>query len=371
MAGIIGAALAGAAEGIGFGAASVGKQMLGHAFEKEKQAILEQRELNLANLNNAAADRRLGASLDHAERLHTQTDTRIREEGKATRQLQSDLAQSQERSANTRHGQSISIQMAQLKAVQDQVQLIPQADGTFQRVRKDGTSMGTLTDLSGNPVIGPKDVSASAKILVEGNNKIITALAKDAGEAIDPAAKKGIMDQIDQLKQENQRLLGVATSTPGPGAQPSAGDIAGLRSRASNPAAVAAFEARYGQGSAAQYVGDQQTRQPGTGPAGGPDSAAQLPKLVTTPQAQISPKEKHAQARAEQIARNDAASRQRLADTFRSVLQTGRYTPDDAWLIEQASKLGELTPKERALAGQMLDAIAETDFRAGFAGGQQ
>lgn len=42
MAGIIGAAMAGAAKGLGIGAANVGKQALDHEYEKEKQAILAQ-----------------------------------------------------------------------------------------------------------------------------------------------------------------------------------------------------------------------------------------------------------------------------------------------------------------------------------------
>lgn len=243
---------------------------LSHQFQRAENQATREHQSSEAQLTRDQQASEGAASRQLSRDLATQTDTRIREEGSATRQLQRDLAQAQESAADRRHGASIGLQRAQLDATLNQVQLIPQADGTFQRVRKDGTSMGTLTDLAGNPITGPKDVSASAKILIDGNNKIIAALAKDLSDAVTPDSRKALQDQMTSLQNENKRLLGMTTDNS-QGSQPSEGDIAGLRARASNPQAIAAFEARYGAGSSAKYLGN----------SGGPvNPAAQNPSAA-------------------------------------------------------------------------------------------
>ena len=265
---ISGALRRGIGEAAGFGAEV--------AMTSAKSSIEEARQTRLAELQNqfqvARDERQEGYAVgretrveDRAAARETRQETRAdtRQQAgfthtetmqRATHRLQRDLAESHERAANTRHGQSIGIQLAQLRATQEQVTLIPQVDGTFQKVRKDGTVVGTLTDLAGNPVQGPKDVAASAKILVEGNTKIMAALAKDLSDAPpDSPQRKALQDQITGLQNENKRLLGVATPAAAT-AQPSAADIAGLRERANNPAAVAHFEGKFGPGSAQAHL---------------------------------------------------------------------------------------------------------------------
>ena len=147
------------------------------------------------------ADARQQAGFTHTEKLQTNMQ-----------KFQTDLAKVHEDAANTRHSQSTGIAMAQLKALQEGVELVPQGDGTFQRVNKlTKQPMGTATDLAGNPLTGPKDVSASTKIMVETNSKIIAALSKDLSDAVGEPQRQSLMGQINDLKQENQKLLGVAT----------------------------------------------------------------------------------------------------------------------------------------------------------------
>src|SRR3990167_10725431 len=196
MAGIIRRALHGWAEAGEKGAFAILQSPLEEAphtrlMEVQQAFQSKESELNRSLTREEGAAQRAvttsegAATREHQTGLATMTDTRIKEEGAATRQhqttenaatraLQKQLAEIQEKGASARHGASMSLQREQLQATLDQVQLLPQADGTFQRVKKDGTVVGTLTDLSGNPVQGPKDVTATTKLLVEGNNKIIT-----------------------------------------------------------------------------------------------------------------------------------------------------------------------------------------------------
>lgn len=149
---------------------------------------------------------------DAAKDLHAMTDTRIQSEGKATRDLQRELAASQESAANSRHRDTIGVQLAQLNSLNDQVALQPQADGKILMVKKDGTSKGFLQGPDGNDIIGPKNVSDSARLLIEGNNRIQAALAKDFAEATDPAVKKDLSDRMAQLQADNKRMAGMTDS---------------------------------------------------------------------------------------------------------------------------------------------------------------
>jgi len=267
MAGLIGAALAGATEGFGTGVAKAAGKWQEHEFAKERDEILGRRQEALARMGMAHQSAEAEKTRTHQTGLAEMTNTRIQGEGSATRQLQRELAETQERGASARHGASTSIALAQLKATQEQVHLLPQADGTFQRVRKDGTVLGVAMDPTTNkPLVGPKDVAASTKILVETNGRIIAALAKDAGEATAGPAKDSILAQINSLKQENQRLLGIGGTTAPSAATPEPGDIAGLKARARNPQAIAAFEAKFGPGSAERYLGKQQNAATATAP---------------------------------------------------------------------------------------------------------
>lgn len=180
------------------------------------------------------------------------TRTHQTNENAANRALQVKLHEITERGANARHGASIGMQKAQLEATLNQVTLMPQADGTFQKVKKDGTVLGLAMGPDGKPLQGPKDLSASTKLLVEGNNKIIAHLEDASAKSLDPKEKADIRQRVVELTKQNQEWLGIGK--PGESAQPTPGDISGLQARASNPAAVAMFESKFGAGSAARFL---------------------------------------------------------------------------------------------------------------------
>lgn len=226
----MGFSLSGALAGAGGAAAEIGG-----AYVKE-QAHLES-QLKLEDVRNAALaerDRRVQEFQSKESALNRDL---TREEGAAgrattveqgalTRQhqtaenaanrvLQVQLNQMQQDAANARHGASMGVQMAQLKATQEQVTLLPQADGTYQKVKKDGTILGLAVGPDGRPLQGPKDIAASTKLLVEGNIKIISHLEDAAAKSFYPAEKAQIAQRVQELTQQNKQLLGVAEKSGG------------------------------------------------------------------------------------------------------------------------------------------------------------
>lgn len=170
----------------------------GYAVDRENR--VEDRATEREIRQDQRADTRQQAGFAHTERLQTNMQ-----------KFQTDLAKVHEDAANTRHAQSTGIAMAQLRALQEGVELVPQSDGTFQKVNKlTKKPMGTATDRAGHPLTGPKDVSASIKIMVDTNSKIIAALSKDLSDAAVEPQRQSLMGQINDLKQENQKLLGLA-----------------------------------------------------------------------------------------------------------------------------------------------------------------
>src|SRR5262245_30840997 len=71
-----------------------------------------------------------------------------------------------------------------------------------------------------------------------------------------------------------------------------------------------------------------------------------VPELVI-PQARPTPKERHASAMQKMGAENLAHYHRRVADAFRDIVASGRYTPDDRPLLELAIGLDVLTPDEK------------------------
>ncbi len=173
-----------------------------------------------------------------------------REDERAKRDLEKQRLENE----SSFHKDSLSIQRAQANSWRDHVAFLPQADGTFMKQTADGRVLGIATDpKTGKPLQGPKDIPASIKILMEGNTKQMSVLESSYRTAMDDAEKRDIRAQIDGLQRLNTQLAGLkaddaSTITPTPE------DIAGLKQRSNNPAAVSFFENKYGKGSAQQYL---------------------------------------------------------------------------------------------------------------------
>ena len=65
-------------------------------------------------------------------------------------------------------------------------------------------------------------------------------------------------------------------------------------------------------------------------------------------------------------AENEAHFKQRISGTFKSIIETGRYTPDDRPFLELALERGALTASERQTVSKMLEAIGEAEFASGY-----
>ena len=65
-------------------------------------------------------------------------------------------------------------------------------------------------------------------------------------------------------------------------------------------------------------------------------------------------------------AENEAHYAQRIAQTFQSIVELGRYTPDDRPFLELAIERGGLTASEKQIATKMLEAIGEAEFSGGY-----
>ena len=193
------------------------------ASESEKQRTLTREE----GAAGRSVTREEGAATRSTqEKLSTDTRASIEREGAetrkhqttenaATRVVQVQLAELHEKAASARDGASLALQRAQLEATLNQVKLVPQGDGTFVKVRSDGTNMGVLVDpLTEKPVQGPKDIGAATKLLVEGNNKIIEGLEKAAATESDNKSKAELISRAETIRQENKKLLGMTVEKP-------------------------------------------------------------------------------------------------------------------------------------------------------------
>lgn len=128
------------------------------------------------------------------------------------------------------------------------------------------------------------DLDRQIKQITLDNAKRVDELRTEFGSAA-PERKKAIEKELEiltgkdkdkflpvPLKDETGAVTGYrifdtregrwVDDGAGGGAQPSAEDIEGLKKRAGNPQAVAYFESRFGKGSAARYLGEQKPSKP-------------------------------------------------------------------------------------------------------------
>jgi hypothetical protein len=157
--------------------------------------------------------------------------------------------------AEDRQGQILALQKEQFSLLKSGAKLQPLADGRFARIDASGKVLGYAKDpATGQDLMGPKDLSAATKLLVEVNKGMIEANNKRLKDSYDPAEQQRIAEENKLLKAEIDSLIGKKGGDPASGPQPSAEDIAGLQARASDQRAVKFFEDKYGQGSAARHT---------------------------------------------------------------------------------------------------------------------
>jgi len=70
-------------------------------------------------------------------------------------------------------------------------------------------------------------------------------------------------------------------------------------------------------------------------------------------------------------AENEAHFKQRISGTFKSIIETGRYTPDDRPFLELAIERGALDESSKRIATQMLEAIGNVELAKGYEKGSR
>ena len=226
----------------------------GHAEKLQKGGFAQAEKLQKGGFEHSETLQRQG--FGHAETLQKGQQGFTQTENILNRKLQRDLEASRETAAGNRHKQTIGVQMAQLKAAQEKVTLVPQADGSMMKMAPDGRNLGLFQDSEGKVVYGPKDIPKSTQLMMETNNKLIASLTAEMRIAESPEEKAVIRTQMEYYAAANAKLSGTADNSP-KWPSPTEAHIDALRSRAKDSNAVRAFDATYGPGAAAKILGGE------------------------------------------------------------------------------------------------------------------
>lgn len=292
--------------------------------ENEKNRALTREE--------GAATRQLTRDEGAATRAHQSTEALLTREHQTaeaalTRETQRRLAEMHERGADRRHGASIALQREQLRATMESTALQPLPDGRIARVDKRGQVVGYLTDpATGTELVGPKNISDGAKLLMTNNSTVIAALEKASAEPGTTSEQRADLTRtIERLRQENHRLAGVSDGPRPEAAQPTDAHIKALRDRSSDPRAKAAFDQQFGPGAADRVLGAKDDKKPPTPPAASGDKPAQ-PAGASIVGSRMSQMEEN-RARLENAERARQVTEKRAeVEDLRSRLESGNTT---------------------------------------------
>jgi len=439
--------LAGGVQGFGEGVASVGRQWTAQQHSAALADAQNLRERSLAELRGQIAGGAQQRGFEHSDRTQTRQQTFQAEQNAAQRtsaegihaadrtareykpQELLDLYKAQ---ADRLNAESSAIRQGFKYGPKDGRPALPQikverdSDGKIYNVDTTSGAVGLL--VPGQPAVpgetrwfGPNDPdtpatqpqiqwSLNGKPLQNGLSDLYPAIRErtTGSTAAPPSGRTG-------WDSTSSDPLNLRPSLNPPAGRPAEADIKKLQSLHGNPAAIAAFDTKFGAGSAARYLGNKTpTTTPERAPiesffsgapakgtvvdgfkfnggdprqqssweraqgGGAPQSGSAtpssgsitriMPQLVTAPAGRSSPKERHEASMSKLQAENSAHYAQRIADTFKSIIETGRYTPDDRPFLELALERGALTASEKQIATKMLGAIGEAEFASGYKG---
>ena len=97
---------------------------------------------------------------------------------------------------------------AAIRAAKDKVTLVPQADGTLQRIDANGNVKGVAMGSDGKPIQGLKDLTGAAKVLAEMNIRMMhdnSSIIKNP--LTDPALVSALREENKILKANTERFL--------------------------------------------------------------------------------------------------------------------------------------------------------------------
>lgn len=271
---IIAEGAAGAAEGAGLGTAKAAEKWTEALHEKAKQEAIALREENLARLNNAAAAERQEAGFGHAETMERQIrqpfertqqearfgndktlqDARLaydRERDSANRTLTREQITSHENISRANNANAMAIAKIGGSVTQD-------TQGNVLWVGKDGKAQQIMDPSDPNkPLVGFKDLTPAAKAYADVIRDQLKGLDREelaAANSADKAMQEKIVERRAKLNADLLNVLtgGIgAAGKPGATAQPSAQDVALLKSTG----AKALFDQKFGAGAADKALG--------------------------------------------------------------------------------------------------------------------
>lgn len=180
-------------------------------YQVKRADVAEERAVGREERTETRAVGREARGYQHAIDIAGQGREFTKTENELNRTLQRELEASREKATGERHRQTIGVQMAQLELAKKHTTLVPQADGSMIKMTPDGRSEGTLTDLSGNIVYGPKDIAKSSQLMMETNNKVLEGLKDEMRTAIGEEEKAAIRAKRDFYVEANRKLAGLAS----------------------------------------------------------------------------------------------------------------------------------------------------------------
>lgn len=284
--GIIGAMLAGGAEGAGQGVAVAGKNWTTELLEAEKQKAIGMREENLARLNNQAAADRQQTDIGARERLEKDIRQPFEKEQQGRQFDQQSIENElnrQQQSAESQLSRASHERIASLG--RDSAEKIAKLHGTVQ-VDKDGKIqwIGAGGEVVDTGLTSQKDLSPSAKVAADILRDQLKSIDKAETDVLNATPEQQAKFSQQRLRVNGQLLavlsgdLSKAFTTPS--VTPTEQDIALLKG---NPGAKTLFDGKFGAGAADKVLGgEKQSPQASTAladyPPGSPEAEAAKPK---------------------------------------------------------------------------------------------
>lgn len=298
--------LAGAMSGAGEGLMKVGEHFSRSILQKEQQEAQRLRDERLAELRRGEMQyaeelRRAPAKAAAADIEKAKTGMVDDLSGTVRTRTPAEMAEAEESAFRKQGLVSEAMQVRQIEGQREernQRMLDRSADNA--RADRAEDRAGRLADLQARTFdITAKgaDLERQIKEITLKNAKRLDELREEFSKAT-PERQKTIQEEVRILTgKDNDNFLPVPLKDEfgnvtgykifdkrrgvwadeqggGGGAQPTEADIAGLKSRASNPSAVQFFEAKFGQGSAAKYLDAAKADKPKPAPAAAPKTAA-------------------------------------------------------------------------------------------------
>jgi hypothetical protein len=314
------------------------------------------------------------AGFAHQDQLQRARQEFAREQAEANRGLSREEMASREHIASANRQQAL--QIAQMGGT-----IQPDQNGNLVWLDRSGRAR-VIDDPQnpGQPLKSPPSLSPAAKAYADViKAQLQSVVQAEASPMTDDTTRAQLTKRRAALNEELLNILTRGIGGAGQrGPQPSNNDPLGIRgglgtqtrtppqgaidALKKDPSLADQFQQKYGTDPTQYLAGGERAQAPRAAPA-----AATMPIFRAGAEARKSPKEKFAEARKIQEAKNLEDRNQRTVEAFRGLLDIQSYTIDDYQLVQAALRTGKLTPHEKRIAESMLRELEEQrSFAAGY-----